>query len=100
MEESNDVKDNKIQYWKDNFDEQVLKLKMRTANLNSSLVELRRLKAKLRDFESSGKLMSGLATPLFLFGALIIILVVCVCLYQNSEGSKKIWSPCCNCYFV
>ena len=69
-----------------NYEEVKRKLKTMWENYNSTVMEVRRLRNKLRDVESSGKLISGLATPVCLFGALIIILVVCVCLYQNSEG--------------
>ena len=78
-----------IEYWKLKHFEFSGKLKTEREKHNSTRVELLRVKAKLRDVESSGKLISGLATPLCLFGALIIILVVCVCLYQNSGGGKN-----------
>jgi len=77
-----------VVYWQQNYEEAKLKLKTMWENYNSTRMELRRLKNKLRDMESSGQLISGLATPICLFGALIIILVVLVCLYQKSEGSK------------
>ena len=56
-----------------NYEEAKLKLKTMWENYNSTRMELRRLKNKLRDMESSGQLISGLATPICLFGALIII---------------------------
>ena len=79
-----------VMYWRLNYEEVSQKLKTMWENYNSTLAEVRRLRNKLRDVESSGKLISGLATPLCLFGALIIILVVCVCLYQNSEGRRDV----------
>ena len=50
------------------------------------MVELKHLRVKLRDIEGSDKLITGLATPLCLFGSLMVILVACVCMFQNTEG--------------
>ena len=50
------------------------------------MVELKHLRVKLRDIEDSDKLITGLVTPLCLFGSLMVILVTCVCIFQNTEG--------------
>jgi len=83
-----DDKEHPITHWKHKSDEVCKELKALRKNVNSTLVELERVRTKLRDFENSGKLISGLATPLCLFGALIIVHVVCFFLYTNSGVSK------------
>ena len=50
------------------------------------MVELKHLRVKLRDIEGSDKLITGLVTPLCIFGSLMVILVTCVCIFQNTEG--------------
>jgi len=76
-------------YWKTQADEYKRKCARLEANNNATMVELKHLRVKLRDIEGSDKLITGLATPLCLFGSLMVILVACVCMFQNTEVCKK-----------
>lgn len=89
METYNDDCAHEIKLWKHRADEYKKKLATLWGNYNGTLQELRKYKTKLREVESSGKLISGLVTPLCLFATLMIILCVCVCLYQKSEVCKR-----------
>jgi len=70
-----------IEYWKLRYNETKKKLDTMQENYDSSNLETRQLKAMLQAKESSRNMLHGLATPLCLFAALIIIVIVCACLY-------------------
>merc|ERR550534_2007754 len=76
-------------YWKIRADEYKRKCARLEANNKATMVELKHLRVKLRDIEGSDKLITGLVTPLCLFGSLMVILVTCVCIFQNTEVCKK-----------
>jgi len=78
-----------IEYWKLRYNETKKKLDTMQENYDSSNLETRRLKVKLQNKENSRNTWHGIATPLALFAALIIILIVCACLFQNSEACKR-----------
>jgi len=82
-------RDENITYWRNMTEEVRQELNALRKNASSTVLELRRVKTKLHNVERSGKLISGLATPLCLIGAMIIVHVVCLCLYQHSGFSKR-----------
>ena len=92
LETSEEKCQGEINYWKNLYEEATEKLETMSANYNHSKTAETILREKLLDIQSSRKWLSGLATPLCLIGAFILVIIVAMCVYYNSQGSKIVYS--------
>jgi len=89
LETSEEKCQGEINYWKNLYEEATEKLETMSANYNHSKTAETILREKLLDIQSSRKWLSGLATPLCLIGAFILVIIVAMCVYYNSQACNR-----------